>query len=122
MIEPNELNKFKAELNQFIGTSQYYRYFNGILLTDGAKFFFEKLECFWFLDIIATEFVDLPENFQTYTIKVENNEAIITASDGAENIIKTKEISFTDLPDSEWLLYMVKYPSEPKVIMLPSEY
>ena len=38
-INPGEL---EAELQQFIGTEQYYRYMGNVVLTDGTKYLADR--------------------------------------------------------------------------------
>ena len=44
---------FMDSLNQFIGTSRYYKYYLNTALTDGTRYLAEQLRCFWLLDDIA---------------------------------------------------------------------
>lgn len=54
--------KANDTLQDFIGTSAYYRYICGLVLTDGSKALAEKYGCFWFLDIIASYQHELLKN------------------------------------------------------------
>ena len=115
MKELSELN-----LNQFIGTSEYYRHsFFKMTYTDGIKYLADKAGCYWLLDIIATEiFPSLRKQpFIVINMKVEDNKAVITADDGNKNVFYTRAVEYTDFPSGDLKLYL-----QGGVLLLPSEY
>lgn len=105
------------ELNQFTGTSHWYKYVFNTLLTDGTKFFFETTKSFWYADIIATEGAQLKESFQVWVIEVKDDQATITVEDGNHNHLLTKEIDYTDMPEGKWTIWFIN-----GTMLLPSEY
>lgn len=44
----------KEDLEQFIGTSQYFRHWTGLLYTDGISYLAEEGEAYWLLDSIGS--------------------------------------------------------------------
>lgn len=115
---------FQSQLEQFIGTEQYY--FNPLYrwmkYTDGVKFFAENAGggAYWFLDIVGTEFMQLArkEEFLTIDLVVrEDQSAGIVVGDGNDNGLKTKMIEATDCPVGVWRFFL-----QHDVLMLASEY
>lgn len=110
-----------ANLNQFTGTTQWYRHslFRKYLYTDGMQYLAENAGCYWLLDHILIH-QSLPEiakeEFQNWKIVVTNSEATITVDDGNDNIIKKWKGIYTDFPLSEINLFF-----ENNVLHLPSE-
>jgi len=112
----------KLDLSQFTGTESYHRTFMfnpNLVHTDGVQYFAETAGCYWFLDIVATEFYPLlaKEPFISIYLMVFDGQAKITVQDGDLNIIKKKSISHTDCPDGEYSFYLTD-----NVLMLTSEY
>lgn len=110
------------KLEHHIGTSQWYKYLAGILLTDGAKELAEKFRCFWFLDIVCsfqvTEEGFNNKDFQCWRlVKHPDQSATITVDDGNKNILKERGIEWTDFPEDEATVWYQR-----GVILLPSEY
>jgi hypothetical protein len=107
-----------SDLSIFTGTEQYYRMYT-VLLTDGAKYFCDIAETYWFVDIVWTEIApwQKKEPFITVVLTVNNSSAIIKAHDGDYNYFFEKEIPFTDCPSGEWKFYLTD-----SVLMVPSEY
>lgn len=116
--------KLKTELEQFIGTEQYY--YNPLYpvmrYTDGVKCLAEQAQAYWLLDIIGTEFHpkqvtgDYP-SFLVIKLIVKDSKANIVLEDGDYNPIIDKEIDFTDFPEGTWVLWLID-----GVLILPSEY
>jgi hypothetical protein len=109
-------------LSQFTGTEAYHRtfMFNPKLVhTDGVQYFAETAGCYWFLDIVATEFYPLTqfEPFLAINMLVENGKAKIAVEDGDINLMKTKLIEHTDCPDGLYEFFLTD-----NVLMLTSEY
>ena len=54
-MESENKQKLKhSDLAHFTGTSQYYKYLAGTVLTDGTRYLAEEGECFWLMDAIAS--------------------------------------------------------------------
>ena len=110
------------DLSQFTGTEAYHRtfMFNPKLVhTDGVQYFAETAGCYWFLDIVATEFYPLTEQEPFLSIKmtVINWTAQITVENGDLKTLKTKKIEFTDCPSGIYCFYLTD-----DVLLLTSEY
>jgi len=110
------------DLSQFTGTEAYHRTFlfnPNLVHTDGVQYFAETAGCYWFLDIVATEFYPLTEHEEFLSIKmtVADGKAKIIVEDGDCTVLKTKNISHTDCPDGEYEFFLTN-----NVFMLTSEY
>lgn len=111
-----------ADLQQFTGTSQYYRSTMGSMKnTDGVQFLAEHAGAFWLLEAIAS-YQHTPEvkaeGFQLWELTVKDHAAVLTMkADSDQPAIVTKVIPFTDFPLDRVTLYLID-----DVLMLPSEY
>ena len=109
-----------GDLQQFTGTCSYYAHWlRPLVYTDGVQYFAERAGAYWFLDIVATEIMEVHrrEPFVSICMKVENDRAVITADDGNENLLWSRAIEWTDCPAGEWRFYLCD-----NVLMVPSEY
>lgn len=109
------------ELNQFTGTESWHRHpiNRNLLLTDGAKFFMDCAEAWWFSDIVATELAPLQgkEPFMMIVLHSFDNKALLFADDGNGRKIWQRNVEYTDCPEGVWKFYLVD-----NVLLLPSEY
>jgi hypothetical protein len=123
-----QVNKIKAELQQFIGSETFYKIpLIGTRFTDGIKYLADNAECFWLVTdasviakslksksyFVTVDFKRLSENERAE----KQCEAIINYSDGNDNIFETHRYNVTDFPLDELRLYFVD-----DTLMLPSEY
>jgi len=114
--------QIREEMNQFIGTTSYYRHpLFGIIYTDGIKFLAEQCQCYWLIDAVAswqTNKKVKEQEFQVYKLKVnEDRSAVLNIEDGNYNIIATQNFEFTDFPLEEIDLWFAN-----NVLYLPSEH
>jgi hypothetical protein len=119
-----------ASLAQFIGTTRYYRYTMGLILTDGAAYL-AKNGAAWLLDILASARL-VPAvrraEFECWTLRVDLTKhcAEIVCTDGngerEANILYRQSVGYTDFPLAEQKLYVAADSSLGKVVMLTSEY
>lgn len=113
----------KAALAHCYGADTWHRYAlnKKMLFTDGVHLFAEHAGggAYWFLDIMATELMDLhrKEEFIAITLMSTGHEAAIIATDGNENELWRRDIEATDCPAGEWEFYLID-----NVLMLTSEY
>ncbi len=109
------------ELEQFTGTEHWYRHslVPGMLYTDGIKYFAEQAGAYWFLDIVATEYLNLQRREQFLLIKldVSGSQAKIRVEDGDGHGLKRKDIDFTDCPEGKYKFFFTN-----DTLHLPSEY
>jgi hypothetical protein len=114
--------EIRSELSGFTGTEKYYSHPLGILLTDGAKAMAEICAAFWLLDICAS-YKFYPkiraEEFVVFKLRVNlsTREAVFTAENGNDKILKKQIIPMTDFPLDSISLYYCN-----NVLHLPSEY
>ena len=107
-------------LDQFTGTSQYYKHFTGLFYTDGILYLLDKARCHWFVDIIASYQYKLKDvHFQIWKLEVrEDSSALVTMKeDTGKPAIVSQAISHTDFPLDEIEVYCID-----NVVLLKSEY
>ncbi len=111
-------------LNQFTGTTQYFRIGPRHLLTDGAYYLAQQAGCYWLMEEIALHLTELGTQdwFVVVTVSVkETGEAVLTYSDGLGGERACQTIPYTDFPIDSIRLYAC-WDTRHWVIMLPSEY
>jgi hypothetical protein len=110
------------DLNQFTGTSQWYKV-HTLLITDGVKHFCDEVGGYWVLDIIwSVQELLKSEDFVLITLDVgESNNAHIKFTDGDKGdgpvVLYQQFIGYTDCPPGEWKFYQ-----EGDVVLVPSEH
>lgn len=107
------------ELNQFTGTTQYYKYFS-LKLTDGIKHFAEKLGAFWLIDIVLSyqhELKKIP--FQLWEIEVNQDKSasVTVREDSDTKPLAEQKVQYTDFPLDNYSFYVID-----GVVLLRSEY
>jgi hypothetical protein len=119
-----EMKKFDSnQLNQFTGTSKYYRISRKHLLTDGTKYLVEAAECFWMMDAISSHLSEIGTEdwFVQVRMLVNGKRATMIYEDCNGSEHARQEIPYTDFPMEAISLYAC-WDGEYWVIMLPSEY
>lgn len=122
MLEPERKPLFTdSDLDQFIGTTQYYRHWSGLPLTEGVHFLAEHGAA-WLVDAIASHHlanINLAgEDFVCWTLtKGEGSSATLKATDGNYRSLATQEIEYTDIPVKRVSVWF-----EGGVLLLPSEH
>ncbi len=111
----------QLDLNSFTGTESYWKtclFAPKLVHTDGVQYFADHANAYWFLDIVATEYFNgLDDDFLSIKLVVHSDRANITVEDGDCNIIKSREIEFTDCPEGIYKFFLTN-----NVLMLTSEY
>jgi hypothetical protein len=113
-------NRILAELEQFNGTENYYKYLSGLKLTDGVKYLAEKAGAYWLMDIIAgyqSKLKDQPFQIWRIHLKEGNTADVSCRPDSDQPAIVTQHIPYTDFPIHEYELYCID-----GVILLKGEY
>jgi hypothetical protein len=110
------------DLSQFTGSENWYQHslLKSVFYTDGAKYVAQRGKAYWLLDLIASAQCVKKvkqEEFQVWTLKVNDHKGVITADDGDGRVIYSQKIEFTDFPLDEIKFYFVN-----SIILLPSEY
>ena len=110
------------QLEQFYGTENYFKSpLMKYVYTDGVQFFAEKAGAYWLLQEINYIYVYLAERklaeFLSIKVTSKNKEATIAVDDGNDQILFTRKISFTDLPEGVWSFFLYN-----NTLLLPSEY
>ena len=118
-------------LAQCIGTEGYRynaMYGKNFVYTDGVNFLMEAADAVWLMQAIFSH--RRTEDFQLWTLKVENGKAVLTMQEdtGTPNIVEQK-IPYTDFPLDEIQFYAIndhnvcgEYGPVHVVLMLRSEY
>jgi hypothetical protein len=107
-------------LSQFYGTENYYKHpFSKVVYTDGVQYFAQEAGAYWFLDKALIEYALLHKAHEFLSIELmsANNQALVSITDGNDNILKTDAIEFTDCPEGKYCFFMTN-----NVLMLTSEY
>ena len=113
----------KQSLAGFTGTTTWYRHWMHSLITytDGVKYMADEGGAHWLIDeiVFAQAKVEVAkEDFQSWMLVVHTNgSATLTCTDGDENVVFTKQISYTDFPLPDIILYYAN-----KTLYLPSEH
>lgn len=111
----------ELDLAQFTGTENWYRHglMPSIHYTDGVRHVAETANAYWLIDTIALSQPRMSAHpFQVWKLSVDKDRsARLRTTDGNNNLIRTKRLTFTDFPLSEIILWV-----SDKVILLPSEY
>jgi hypothetical protein len=121
--EQLDTEALKQKLRQFTGTGTWWRVrlAPGVTYTDGVKYLSETVGAHWLIEEIALAQLHnkavRPHPFQVWTLTVETRGGELKCTDGNDNVLFTKRITFTDFPLDEIVLWCVD-----KVILLPSEY
>ena len=125
------MNITPNDLQEFTGTENYFKTIDkSIIYTDGVQYFARNAGdqgAYWLLDLMVFEIIpkNFEEEFLCVTIEVENDQAVIRATDGNDNRLYKKNILYTDLAEGEWKFYVengMVCDKEVKVILLPSEH
>jgi len=122
-MKRQDIDQLRVKLEQFTGTTQYYRIDSKTLLTDGAYYLATQAGAFWLMTVFSSYLneLKLDEWFTVLKLDVIGSSAKVTISDGNDNVIATQEIEYTDFPLPNLTLYGC-WDSEHWVLMLPSEY
>ena len=122
-MKRQDIDRLRVELEQFTGTTQYYRIDSKTLLTDGTHYLCEQAGAYWLITVFASYLheLELDEWFTVLKLDVTGSSAKVTISDGNDNVLATQEIDYTDFPLPSLTLYGC-WDSEHWVLMLPSEY
>lgn len=124
-METQTTSRFKGsdnapDLQMFIGTENYYKCMT-MVYTDGVKHLCDSRQCYWLLTDIAltTSFILTlkSEPFLTCEFTKTENGAMLTYTDGNNNILHTHPYEYTDFSDDGVCLYFIE-----GVLLLPSEY
>lgn len=108
----------EADLQQFIGTEQYYQHWmRQLVFTDGVKYMAEAGGAYWLIDVIAS--YRRKEPFQIWELNVNPDKSCVVTmqEDSNEPILITQEIPYTDFPLDGIQLWLID-----GVLILPSEY
>ncbi len=121
--QPQRTKLTQSDLDQFIGTSQYYRHWTGLLdYTDGVHYLAEQAGAYWLIDAIGSYQIpprirELPIQFWRLRVDEDRSALLEMGEDLPEPIVLRQEIPYTDFCLDEIVLYL-----SGGVLHLPSEY
>ena len=115
----------------FYGSEQLFSHMDkpfSLHYTEGVRCFAENCGggAYWFLDIVSTELANLmrTEEFLVVTLDVqyrlgyaEGAQAEIVVTDGNEERLYSKRLSYTDAPQGKWKFYL-----QNNTLYLPTEH
>lgn len=113
------------ELAYCTGTEEWHRHWTkAFSYTDGVKAMADQCCAYWLIDAIASHQTNpkirqdsMLQDFQLWTLKVEDSSASLICERDTDDIALTQEISLTNFPLPEIKLYLTG-----GVLLLPSEY
>lgn len=116
-------NKLLSDLNQFIGTLNYFKvdHISDFKMTDGIKYLCDAVGFYWCISdlAISLHFKKVNDPFLIAKIEVnKNHEAVVSVrQDQNEKPIYTQKYEYTDFPLKEFEFYICD-----KVFLLKNEY
>lgn len=128
-----DINKFlKAWGESRNGCNEFFRHPLGRALrySDGVQEIAEA-GCYWLLDIVATEIVDVfrhareDDRRAVFYAKVQNRKADLRLEFVEGVVVWKRHITYTDMPDGEWSFLLVNEGTPPVLdlaMILPSEH
>jgi hypothetical protein len=124
MVKCKDAKELSLNLEQFIGTEQWWKHWlPGLVYTDGVKYLAEQAGAHWLIDVVAS--YRRKEPFQIWELKVcpspENGTSraatVTMIEDTDQPELVRQEIPYTDFPLDYIKLYLID-----GVLLLPSEY
>ena len=121
MVKTDETQKILSELEQFTGTTRYYKSGLGsLLLTEGVHYLRERLECYWLIDVVESYQPRLRDTpFQVWSIGVRQNRSALVEmreDTGLEPIVQQ------NIPYTDFKLKQYEFLCIDRVVLLKSEY
>jgi hypothetical protein len=120
------MSKKLEDLNQFTGTTRYYKHWSGCLVyTDGVHYLAEEGGAHWLIDAVASyqlhPTVKADESLQEFQLwhlkRDDQGGATLTVLRDSNEPVLDQHIDFTDFPLDEIKLYLTD-----GVLLLTSEY
>lgn len=109
------------ELLQFTGSEKWYEHplQPSMTYTDGVKYFVDKTNGSWLLNIVATEYPALKEQFLVSIKAIQRKDScsIVFADPDGHEIFSRQVEHATEIPEGVWTFYLTN-----NVLLLPSEY
>ena len=124
--------ELKESLTGFYGSQDFHKITlrQQIIVTDGILFLAKNAGCFWLLDVIESyqnkcSKDDMLRDIQFWTLKVKDNEGVVTCERDTDDVAFSQKIQFTDFPLDE-IKIIVELGSldgvnAAMIAMLPSE-
>ena len=125
--------ELKDIMNSSIGTSRYYRvnpFIRNFLITDGVKYFAEKVEAYWLCDVAASyipRLMKIDDYFFIVSLSVEKNKdiegifKIFHEIDYELRVLVDQKIPYVDLPTGKYEFYFIR-EEENFILLCKSEY
>ncbi len=121
MVKTDETQKILSELEQFTGTTKYYRStFGQLRLTEGIQYLRERANCYWLIDVVESyqpEFHKIPFQLWSINVRPDRSALVEMREDTGLAALVSQKIPFTDFK-----LKMLEWYCANGVVMLKSEY
>jgi hypothetical protein len=123
MLDNTRVEQLKYQLYQFTGTTQYYEFHSGCVLTDGTHFLAEHARCYWLMDVFASHLTHISKEHGLATLKLvrAGDGANVVIDNGDGQVLATQHIPYTDFPLQEMMLFAC-WSGGYWVVMLTTEY
>jgi len=91
------------DLTQFTGTTTYYRISKRFLLTDGTKYLSEHAACFWLMDAVSSQLLEIGVDdwFVLVRLKCQQAQATLHFEDGNHLIYMARGIERNSVAQTE---------------------
>lgn len=106
-----------SDLNQFVYSKYYYGH-QGVIFTEGVKFFCDELNDDWLLDLVVSVMTSIEnEAFVCIQVNVKEGRGEVIITDISNKVIYRKGMNDIECPDGDWMFY-----KEKDLLLVPSEY
>jgi hypothetical protein len=116
--------EFTSNLDQFIGSMQFYPIaFTPLIFTEGIRYFAETCECFWLVDLIGYNLTLLHKRLGALFIDIEVNKRhtvhiTVRQDSGMPIVFEKKQRDLCKvIPVGAYRFYLIN-----NTLLLPSEY
>ena len=117
-------NQLAMDLASFVGTTQYYRINQRLVITEGVKYLAEQARCYWLLILYASHLASIDgeaEGFAVLKLAKQGSSADIAIEDGNDRVLAAQHVEYTDFPFDSFSLFAC-WNGQCWVAMLRSEY
>jgi hypothetical protein len=101
------VEEIRRNMAHAIGTERYIKHslWSGLVFTDGVNQLRDDADCHWLIDAIAS--YRRTEEFQLWTLKVDNGSGVLTMHEGnGKKAVVTQEFDYTNFPLKEVEFYV----------------
>ena len=113
-----------TDLASFIGTTEYYRINQRLVITEGVKYLAEHARCYWLLILYASHLASVngeADSFTVLKLVKQGSGADIAIEDGKDRVLAAQHVEYTDFPFNGFSLFAC-WNGQCWVAMLRHEY